>query len=159
MKKSRITLALALVAATLLTSGTAITGCQTSSENVEKAQEKVKDAEQELKVVQKDANEEAMRVASAEEWQAFKDETELKIKGNEVRIAELKNKMKTSGKTLDSMYEQRITDLEQKNKDLRARMLGYDKNQSNWETFKREFNHDMDELGKALKDLTIDNKK
>lgn len=159
MKKMRITLALAFVAATLLTSGTAITGCQTTNEKVETAQDKVKDAEQELKVVQKDANVEAARVASAEEWQAFKDESELKIKGNEVRIAELKNKMKTSGKTLDSMYEQRIKDLEQKNKDLRARMLGYDKTQSNWETFKREFNHDMDELGQALKDLTIDNKK
>ena len=31
--------------------------------------------------------------------------------------------------------------------------------QSNWESFKREFNHDMDEIGQALKDLTVDNKK
>jgi len=31
-------------------------------------------------------------------------------------------------------------------------------NAEEWETFKREFNHDMDELGKALKDLTVDNK-
>jgi len=27
----------------------------------------------------------------------------------------------------------------------------------NWEKFKAEFNHDMDELGKAFKDLTINN--
>jgi hypothetical protein len=26
-----------------------------------------------------------------------------------------------------------------------------------WESFKREFNHDVDELGQALKDLTVDN--
>ena len=29
----------------------------------------------------------------------------------------------------------------------------------NWESFKREFNHDMSELGDALKDITVDNKK
>ena len=29
----------------------------------------------------------------------------------------------------------------------------------NWESFKTEFNHDMDELGNAFRDLTIDNKK
>ena len=28
-----------------------------------------------------------------------------------------------------------------------------------WEKFKAEFNHDMDELGKAFKDLSVDNKK
>jgi hypothetical protein len=33
------------------------------------------------------------------------------------------------------------------------------KNQSDWVSFKREFNHDMDEIGKAFEDLTIDNKK
>jgi hypothetical protein len=37
--------------------------------------------------------------------------------------------------------------------------VAYDKNQTDWEKFKREFNHDMDELGKSLKDLTVNNKK
>jgi DNA-directed RNA polymerase subunit N (RpoN/RPB10) len=36
--------------------------------------------------------------------------------------------------------------------------VAYEKSQSDWEAFKREFNHDMEELGKALKDLTVDNK-
>jgi len=30
---------------------------------------------------------------------------------------------------------------------------------SDWQSFKREFNHDMDELGHSLKDFTVDNKK
>jgi len=42
---------------------------------------------------------------------------------------------------------------------MRARLVAYEKSQSNWESFKREFNHDMDEIGQALKDLTVDNKK
>lgn len=29
----------------------------------------------------------------------------------------------------------------------------------NWEKFKTEFNHDMDELGQAFKDLTVNNVK
>ena len=83
----------------------------------------------------------------------------LKIKENEVRIAELKVKMKKPGKILDPLYEKKIEMLEQKNIDLKAKMEAYEKNQSDWESFKREFNHDMDELGSALKDLTVDNKK
>jgi hypothetical protein len=30
---------------------------------------------------------------------------------------------------------------------------------SNWQSFKREFKHDTDELGQALKDFTVNNKK
>jgi hypothetical protein len=32
-----------------------------------------------------------------------------------------------------------------------------DDGQSEWISFKNEFNHDMDELGKAFKDLTVQN--
>lgn len=59
---------------------------------------------------------------------------------------------------LDPLYEKRIETLEQQNKDFRKKIEDYEKSQTDWEIFKREFNHDMDELGKALKDLTVDNK-
>jgi len=61
------------------------------------------------------------------------------------------------GKILDPIYKQRIETLEEQNRDLKVRLDVYEKNNSDWETFKREFNHDMDELGKALKDFTVDN--
>lgn len=66
--------------------------------------------------------------------------------------------MKKPGKTLDPLYKSRIDALELKNQELKSRLEAYEKNQSNWETFKREFNHDMDELGVALADFTVDNK-
>lgn len=66
--------------------------------------------------------------------------------------------MKKSGKTFDAMYEKNIMALEQKNKDLRTKISNYESNQSDWESFKREFNHDMDEQGQAIKDLTVNNK-
>jgi|ERR1051325_11109541 outer membrane murein-binding lipoprotein Lpp len=155
MKKTIFTLAVA----TTLMAGTIFTGCQSSDAKVDAAKDKVQDAKQDLKEVQKDANTEAQKAANAEEWKKFKSESEIKIRDNEIRIAELREKMKKSGKTLDALREKRIDELEQKNRDLRSRIDAYDKSQSNWESFKREFSHDMDELGQALKDLTVDNKK
>jgi hypothetical protein len=42
---------------------------------------------------------------------------------------------------------------------MKARIDAYDKSQSDWESFKREFTHDMEGLGQALNDLTVNNKK
>lgn len=136
---------------TTFIAGTILTGCQTSDQKEQTAQDALDEAKA-------DETAAAQKVASAEEWQTFKAESETKINDNEIRIAELKEKMKKSGKTMDALYAQRIDTLEQKNKDLRTRMANYEQNQSDWESFKREFNHDMDELGKAMKDLTVNNK-
>jgi uncharacterized protein YicC (UPF0701 family) len=96
-------------------------------------------------------------VATAEEWKEFKSQTEEKIHSNEKSIAELKAKIKKEGKTLDALRENKIDKLEQLNRDLKARLEEYEQNQSDWVSFKVEFNNDMDELGKALKDLLVDN--
>ncbi len=154
MKKTIISYAIA----SSLISGVIFTGCQSASQEEENAKENVQDAKEELKEVRDDANKEAQKVASAEEWNAFKIETEEKIRNNENRIAELKMKMNKPGKILDGLYEKRIETLEQRNNELKARLGNYEKNQSDWESFKREFNHDMDELGQAFKDITVDNK-
>jgi chromosome segregation ATPase len=138
---------------------TIFTGCQSSTQKQEAAQAKVKDARQDLNEAQKNANEVAQKAATAEEWKTFKRESELKIKNNEIRIAELKIKLKNPGEIFDALYENKIIKLEQQNKDVKAKLEAYEKSQSNWESFKREFNHDMDELGKALKDLTVNNTK
>lgn len=141
----------------------AITGlifisCESPAQKSENAQTDVKDAKQNLKEAQHAADAAALKAASAEEWNTFKNESEAIIRNNEVRIAELKDKMKKSGKTLDAVYAENISKLEQKNRDMRTRIDAYEKGQNGWESFKREFNHDMDELGKALKDLAVNNK-
>lgn len=155
MKKSIFTLA---IAGTLM-AGIIFTGCQSPAQKESSAQHKVNEARQDLKDAQDDANAEAKEVAGAEEWKEFKNDSEIKIRNNEIRIAELKAKMNKPGTTLDPLYEKRIDTLEKKNRDLKARIDDYEKSHSDWETFKREFNHDMDELGQALKDFTVDNKK
>ena len=54
----------------------------------------------------------------------------------------------------------KIAKLEMKNTDMKKRLADNNsENKENWENFKTEFNRDMDELGVAIKDFTIKNKK
>ena len=155
MKKTIFTLAIA----TMLITGTIYTGCQSQTQKSETARDKVQDAKEDLRDARKDANIEAQKVATAEEWKTFRLESDAKISDNESRIAKLKVKMNKPGKTLDARYEKKIDALEQKNKELKTRIEEYETSQSDWQSFKREFNHDMDELGQAFKDLTGNNEK
>jgi len=147
-----------LVVIPVFLAATVFSGCNSPEQKVDNARENVQDAKQELNTEQANANAEAQKAASAEEWKVFKSETQLKIEDNEKRIAELKIKLKKPGKLLDPAYQKRIDALELKNQEMKSRIDAYEKNQSNWETFKREFSHDMDELGMAIKDFTVDNK-
>lgn len=103
---------------------------------------------------------EAKRAATAEEWQQFKDAINVKIEENKTKIAELKLKIKETEKDIDNVYQKNIDTIEKKNKNLKAKLDSYKNDvDSDWQSFKREFNHDMDELGQSLKDFTVDNKK
>ncbi|NTW23963.1 MAG: hypothetical protein HGA37_04635 [Lentimicrobium sp.] len=146
-----------LAMATLFLAGTVFTSCQSSASKEEAANAKVDKAQQELMEAQQEADIEAQKVASEDEWNTFKTETEVKISEYEIRIKALKDQMKKPGKTFDDLYKKRIEQFEQKIKELKTRLDDYEKNRTGWEAFKREFNHDMEELGKAMKDLTVDN--
>jgi len=143
----------------ILIAGTALVGCKSSTKEEDASQQKVLDAKENGQGAE-DTLVAGKKAASAEEWQTFKNDTDSIIDVNEARIAELKLKMKKTGKSIDAKYDKNIEVLEQKNKNLKAKIEIY-KNDANtdWQSFKREFNHDMNEIGQALKDLTIDNKK
>lgn len=153
MKKSISTLALAAAFIVALFA----TGCNSSAEKADKAQDKVVDAKEDLAKAQAKAAEAKMK--AAEEWRVYKAESETKIGDNDRAIAELRTKMKASGKKMSAEYSRSIDELEAKSKALRNRIDTYNTDQSDWESFKREFNHDMDEFGQAFKDLTVNNKK
>jgi hypothetical protein len=148
MKKSFLNLA-----TTMLLAGIIAISCDSKATKVETAKENVKIAEDKLLQTQIDAKAELQIKADAEEWKNFKAETEVKIKDNETRIAELKVKLKKPGKVLDPIYADRIKTLEDKNEELRKRISDYEASQSEWAKFKAEFNSDMDNLVKALKDF------
>lgn len=154
MKKIIFTLAVtAFMTVTILVSCKPSTNEEMALEDrVEEAKEDVREAKDSLAVARKEA--------TAEEWNTFKSQTDSVINYNEARIAELKLKMKKTGKSIDAKYKENIDILEQKNRDLKAKTATYKNDRSaDWQSFKREFNHDMDEIGQALKDLTVDNKK
>ncbi|MDZ4704578.1 MAG: hypothetical protein SH848_11650 [Saprospiraceae bacterium] len=148
-----------LAVATTLMGGMTLTSCQSASQKSEDAQSDVIDAREDLRDEQKDAAVAAQEAANEQEWLAFKSDAEMKIKGYEDRIVELKANMKKSGKAMDALYAKNIEILDQKIKDMKTRIEARNNSESDWESFKREFNSDMDGLGKSLKDLSVDNKK
>jgi chromosome segregation ATPase len=140
----------------VIMTGTILTGCQTQAEKVENAKEKVQDekidlnqAKSELKMVERD---------SINEYQQFKNESEVKITAYEKEIADLKVRIANEKKYDNAIMEKKLAVLEQKNKDMKKRLENYkDESKDKWSSFKNEFNHDMEELGKALRGLATKN--
>lgn len=153
MKKGIFTIAIAMIIVT-----TVLMSCKPSNREEVALEDKVQEAKENVDIV-KDSLVEARKAATAEEWQSFKNEADSIINVNDARIAELKLKMKKTGKSIDTQYEKNIDALEHKNKDLKAKIKTYKNDaDADWQSFKSEFNHDMTEIGQALKNITVDNK-
>lgn len=140
-------------------SGMILLSCQSTKEKEDDAKENVQEARHELADVKEDIRADSAKAVKEEEWKIFRNDAEARIRSNEIRIAALKRKMEKPGNKMDAQYPESILNLEKKNKALTERMDAFEKNQSNWEEFKREYSHDMDELGAALKDFRVNNKK
>ncbi len=94
------------------------------------------------------------------EWQKFKTVSEEQIRSNEERIEAFKAKIHEEGTNADTnaKYDKEVADLEQKNRDLKRALDEYkDEGESKWQEFKTNFSHDMDAVGKTMKDLFKDN--
>jgi predicted RNase H-like nuclease (RuvC/YqgF family) len=151
MKKSIFMLA--------IIAGTLITSCKNNEEKKADAIENVAEASEDLNDVNSEIKNDALTKANDQEWQAYKMEANKTISENENQILELQKALNKPGKSFDESYKKSIKDLEERNKKLKDRIGDYENNQTDWETFKREFNSDMNGLGQALKDLSVDNKK
>lgn len=144
-----------LFIATVFLTGTILTGCQTSDDKVSREQKDVTEAKEDLKEEQA----EVQKAANEARWKAYKDEAQVKFDANDAVIADTKTKWKSAGRKMDNVAQQQIDALEKQNKDLRQRLNGYNANtQAEWDAFQREFNRDMDEMGTALNNLTVNNK-
>jgi len=150
MKKPILTVALAV----FFIQGIMITGCKSPSQKAEDAKENVQDAREDLMDAKQEANTAVVKAANEEEWKIFKIDADAKIKKNELRISELKAKLKNTGTGLNKSDKQTIDALETRNAEFKNRINDYEKNQTDWETFTREFNQAMNELENDLKDAT-----
>lgn len=139
------------IATILLITATFLTSCDSPAQKLGAAQENVKDANKDLD----EANE-----AYLDEIEAYRKESAAKISANDKSIAAFNARIENEKKEVRDEYKRKIAELEQKNTDVKKRLDEYKADgKDNWATFKLEFSHDMDALGKALKDLTVSNVK
>lgn len=134
----------------MFAAGVLFTSCNSEADKLDNSKEKVEEAQQDLAEAKQDYNEQYLQ---------FKLESEEKITANEKLIADLKEYSKTKKSETKVKYDNTIAEMETKNHAMKVR-IGVYKEEGNdeWQSFKEEFNHDMNELGKALEDLTKDNK-
>jgi hypothetical protein len=155
MKKTIFILAVTIP----LAAGIIFTGYRSSAHKLKAAQTKILISDRDLNAKQNVESIVAGNPINPEEWITFKNESELKISNHEIRIAELNREIKNQGELSNAIYKKKIAYLDQQNKFMKARLESYEKGPSNWESFKHGFNYDMEAIGKALKDFTVDNKK
>lgn len=147
MKKTIFILALSTLSMGLITS------CKSGTEKVEDAKENIAEEQKDV---------EKAKMEYVQEYEKFKADQDLRMTENEKQIAELKAKSAAMKKEARADYDKHVAELEARNAELKAKLRDYqhdDHDNTKWESFKREFNHDMDEMGNAFRDLGKNNAK
>jgi hypothetical protein len=149
MKTTVLTMAfLACLATAGLTSCNFTT--EQKAETLEEAKANVETATEDLAIARQDSTETAN----------YKVETEIKLKENELLIADMKDKMRTERQESRVRYNRVLDSLNQQNSRLRNNIQTYSSaGKENWEKFKQGFNQELDALGKAISQLAERNSK
>ncbi len=135
--------------ATILLTGAIFTSCNTAAEKVENAKEKSIKADEDFNTAKEEY------LADVEN---FRIETAAKIEANKQMIADFNLKIVSAKKDARAYYVEQIAVLEQKNIAMKEKLDAYEvSGKDNWETFKTEFNKDMNDLGEAFKNFTVKN--
>jgi dynactin complex subunit len=116
-------------------------------ENSEKSKQEIRDNIEENEAYKLELDEYRFRIAE-------------QITTNENSIIAFRSRIASQKKEARADYEKKINDLNNKNTDLKMRLDAFNAdNKESWELFKVEFGRDMDELGNALRDFTINSQK
>jgi chromosome segregation ATPase len=129
--------------------GTLLAGCdKTAEQKTESANAQIGQAMQDSTTV---------RAERAKEWLEFKAESVQQIADNDKRIEAFEAKMDKAGAKAKAKYSKEIKELKRKNQELREKLEDFkDGERGRWEEFKTNFKHDMDGIGKTMKDLFKD---
>lgn len=126
--------------------GAIVTGCQSSEQKVGNAQNKVIDAQSDLN----DAEIEYLA-----EIENYRKITADKIAANNKSLSDFKARIEVRKYEAKEDCKKRISELEQKNSDLKKTMDDYKElGKENWEKFKSDLNLRIDEIALAFNDLT-----
>lgn len=140
------------LAATAFFAGILFTGCNSSSNKIDNAEDKVMDAKEAVIDAQIDLNQ--ARQDSITEFEQYKTKYQNQIIANEKSIAELRVGFVGASQENKALYEKKLTELEEKNRRLKIKLAEHnEEGTAQWRTFKTEFQRDMDELGKAFSEF------
>ena len=131
-----------------------ITSCnfttEQKAETLEDAKANLDAASQDLELARQDSAETA----------EYKIESEIKLKSNDLLIADMKDKMNVQRQEIRAKYMKSLDSLDEQNSRLRNNMKLYSsKGKENWEKFKQGFNQELDALGKSISQLAEKNVK
>lgn len=143
------------LAVTMVIGGLIFSGCHTETRKINYSIANGAESTQDLKKGMKEASEELKNALNVQDWLIFKKVSEFKIRDNDIRIAELKVKMQRRGMKPDPIYRKKLNGLENVNLEMKKKLRVYSENQYEWNSYKNEFKHDLDQLGQTLTDLTI----
>jgi hypothetical protein len=131
-----------------------VAGCNSSTEkkaeDLENAEKNVVDAQKDLDLSRQD---------STREYEQYKADVASKLLENDRKILQLKEKMTVAKTKANDKYTSELKELEVKNLKLRTKMEGYKNGaKENWESFKYDFNKELDEIGKSISAFAQKNK-
>lgn len=137
MKKSLI-----VITTLALLSVFVMQACNRSSDDLEKAEISVIEAERDLEIAQSEIEAEV---------RMYRQETANKINKHNAAIAEIKRKIQDEKAEIKAAHEVRIAKLESTNDDLKRQIDNYSiSNSDSWDDFKEEFTSSMADLGNSL---------
>lgn len=152
MKKLVFTLA-----ATAFFAGILFTSCNSPSQKIENAEDRVQNSQEAVIDAKIDLT--MARQDSISEFQQFKTNYQNQIRTNEKTIAALKTNIADASQENKVAFEKKLTILEERNNELKVKLGEYKEgDKAQWESFKSEFKSDMDDLGKAFTDFTVTTK-
>lgn len=131
-----------------------ITGCnfttEQKAETLEDAKTNLEEARADLDQARKDSA----------DYANYKVESEIKLKSNDLLIADMKDRMKVVQQDTRDRYIKSLDSLEEQNSRLRNNIKTYNSaGKENWEKFKQGFNQELDALGKSISQLAEKNMK
>lgn len=136
---------LIVLAATALLAVFIAQGCDRESEDLQRAETSVIEAERDLEIAQSEIE---------ADIGVYRQEIGNKIKENNVTIADIKEKIQDEEAEIKAAHEVRIASLENTNSDMKRKMDNFRfTNRDNWDDFKDDFSVSMDDLGDSLNDF------
>lgn len=149
----------------MIIAGAMVSSCSSSGDKVSDAQSDVETAKEGVTEAKEDVTDAQAKLdASNDEYlkevETYKVETNQRILDNQKSVKEFNARIASDKTAAKEEYQKKIAELDSKNTDMKRKLDNFKANgKDNWETFKTEFSHDMDELGNAFRDLTVKNTK